>query len=42
MILYGLSAVCCKEMKLSDTFDTGNREKVPSTLSFLTSLWVDE
>ena len=22
-----LSAVCCKEMKLSDTFDTGNREK---------------
>ena len=29
-----LSAVCCKEMKLSDTFDTGNREKFRPTYHF--------
>ena len=29
-----LSAVCCKEMKLSDTFDTGNREKIRPTYHF--------
>lgn len=29
-----LSAVCCKEMKLSDTFDTGNREKLRPTYHF--------
>ena len=29
-----LSAVCCKEMKLADTFDTGNREKFRPTYHF--------
>ena len=29
-----LSAVCCKEMKLSDTFDTSNREKFRPTYHF--------
>ena len=29
-----ISAVCCKEMKLSDTFDTGNREKFRPTYHF--------
>jgi len=29
-----LSAVCCKEMKLSDTFDTGNRETFRPTYHF--------
>ena len=29
-----LSAVCCKEMKLSDTFDTGNRDKFRPTYHF--------
>ena len=29
-----LSAVCCKEMKLYDTFDTGNREKFRPTYHF--------
>lgn len=29
-----LSAVCCKEMKLSDTFDTGNREKFRPSYHF--------
>ena len=29
-----LSAVCCKEMKLSNTFDTGNREKFRPTYHF--------
>ena len=29
-----LSAICCKEMKLSDTFDTGNREKFRPTYHF--------
>ena len=29
-----LSAVCCKEMKLSDTFDTGNRGKFRPTYHF--------
>ena len=29
-----LSAVCCKEMKLSDAFDTGNREKFRPTYHF--------
>ena len=29
-----LSAVCCKEMKLSDTFDTGNRAKFRPTYHF--------
>jgi fructan beta-fructosidase len=29
-----LSAVCCKEMKLSDTFDTANREKFRPTYHF--------
>ena len=29
-----LSAVCCKEVKLSDTFDTGNREKFRPTYHF--------
>ena len=29
-----LSAVCCKEMKLSVTFDTGNREKFRPTYHF--------
>ena len=29
-----LSAVCCKEMKLSDTFDTGTREKFRPTYHF--------
>ena len=33
-ILGKLSAVCCKEMKLSDTFDTGNREKFRPTYHF--------
>ena len=29
-----LSVVCCKEMKLADTFDTGNREKFRPTYHF--------
>ena len=36
-----LSAVCCKEMKLADTFDTGNREKFRPTYHF-SPLYGDE
>jgi len=36
------SALCWKEMKLSDQFDSSNREKIPSGLSFLAGLGMDE
>ena len=36
------NTACCKEMKLSDTFDTSNREKFRPTYHFLSPLRMDE